>query len=312
MTRSVESLLAAAPSRPLEREDLVVRIATRKSPLAMWQAEQIADHLRRCDRRITVSFVSMDTTADQRLDISISELGGKGAFSSEVQQLVMAGHADIAVHSAKDLQAQTPDSLRLVAYPQRGDVRDILIGSSVADLPVGAVVATGSNRRRTQLQRLRPDLRFRGLRGNIGTRLAQLGDGIDAIIMAAAAIERLEVQGLTVEYLEPEVMIPQVGQGALAVECRSDDPAMIDFIGQIDHPEIRSELEVERSFLRELGGNCTMPAGAHAWHDETGALQLRAMLCSPDERMLSRVELAAADWPEPGVEAARRLRQTVG
>jgi len=197
-----------------------IRIATRKSPLALWQAERVAAALSSSNRSITTELITMDTFADLQLDIPISELGGKGAFSKEVQNVLLAGAADIAVHSAKDLQAETPDPLVIAAVPQRGDTRDALVGSKLDDLAPGAVVATGSNRRRVQLAALRPDLTFVGLRGNIGTRLSKLGS-FDALVMANAAIERLELQLDAVDVLTAEQMIPQVGQGTLAVECRS-------------------------------------------------------------------------------------------
>lgn len=282
----------------------------------MWQAEFVAERLQRTHPGLDVVFVSMDTTADQRLDIAISELGGKGAFSKEVQQLVLAGEADIAVHSAKDLQAITPDGLILGAFPVRGDVRDCLVGSRLADLAEGAIVATGSNRRRVQLAALRPDLEFRGLRGNIATRLGQL-DQFAAMVMATTALERLGTEPDVVDVLEADVMIPQVGQGALAVECRADDRSTLDLLAGIDDERVRTTVVAERDFLVELGGDCTMPAGANAWHDARGDLRLRAMLASADERRIERIELGPddRDGHDPvaslGTLAARRLRALV-
>ncbi len=288
-----------------------VTIATRRSPLAMWQAEYVADRLRSVEPGLVVEFVSMDTTADQRLDLAISELGGKGAFSKEVQQLVQTGRADLAVHSAKDLQAVTPDGLVIGAFPVRGDVRDCLVGARLDDLPTGAVVATGSNRRRVQLSVLRPDLAFEGLRGNIGTRLAQL-DRFDAIVMAATALARMGEVPEVVDLLDPLDMIPQVGQGALAVECRDDDDTTFGRLMAIDDPLVRSAVTAERAFLVELGGDCTLPAGAHAWFDADGDLRLRAMLASFDETLVERIELVApgdSDRTVIGIDAARHLRR---
>lgn len=261
----------------------------------------------------------MDTAADQQLDIAISELGGKGAFSKEVQQLVLVGEADLAVHSAKDLQATTPEGLTLAAFPVRGDVRDCLVGADLASLQPGAVVATGSNRRRVQLAALRPDLVFRGLRGNIATRLGQL-DQFDALVMACTALDRLGEQPAVVAPLTTDVMIPQVGQGALAVECRTDDRAVLALLHQIDDPAIRTTVSAERAFLVELGGDCTMPAGAHAWFGPDQILRLRAILASPDETVVERLEVdaaMAADTAVPldpgalGTLAAARLRSLV-
>ena len=291
-----------------------LRIATRRSPLAMWQAEYVAGRLQASRPGLDVAFVSMDTTADQRLDLPISELGGKGAFSKEVQQLVQTGRADLAVHSAKDLQAVTPDGLVIGAFPVRGDVRDALVGARLAQLPPGATVATGSNRRRVQLAMLRPDLEFRGLRGNIATRLGQL-DQFDAIVMAGTALERLGTQPAIVDMIEADVMIPQVGQGALAVECRTDDNSTLELLAEIDDPAVRATVVAERAFLVELGGDCTMPAGAYAWIDEAGDLRLRAMLASSDEQRTERVELGPVGPGDAdaslGTLAARRLRSLV-
>ncbi len=286
-----------------------IRIATRKSPLALWQAKRVAADLSASDRSITTELVTMDTFADLQLDIPISELGGKGAFSKEVQNVLLAGAADIAVHSAKDLQAETPDPLIIAAVPQRGDTRDALVGSRLVDLAPGAVVATGSNRRRVQLAALRPDLSFVGLRGNIGTRLSKLGT-FDALVMANAAIERLHLDLDAVDVFTADQMIPQVGQGTLAVECRSDASELIAALEAIDHAPSRRMLEAERGFLLELGGDCDLPAGANAVIGPDGSMALSAMLCSPDESRLERVTVSstAADGPEAlGRSAARRL-----
>jgi len=290
---------------------VTIRIATRKSPLALWQAHHVADALVASDPSVAIELITMDTFADLRLDVPIAELGGKGAFSKEVQNVLLAGAADIAVHSAKDLQALTPDALTIAAVPVRGEPRDAMVGTALADLRDGAVVATGSNRRRVQLAHLRPDLVFVGLRGNIGTRLSKL-DGFDALVMAQAAIERLELELDTVDPLDVEQMIPQVGQGALAVECRADNIGLIERLAAIDHAPSRRTLEAERGFLLELGGDCDLPAGAHASIDRGGALSLTAMLSSDDERRIERVTVATAER-EPaealGRLAARKLME---
>lgn len=290
---------------------MTIRIATRKSPLALWQAHHVADALVASDPSVAIELITMDTFADLRLDVPIAELGGKGAFSKEVQNVLLAGAADIAVHSAKDLQALTPDALTIAAVPVRGEPRDAMVGTALADLRDGAVVATGSNRRRVQLAHLRPDLVFVGLRGNIGTRLSKL-DGFDALVMAQAAIERLELELDTVDPLDVEQMIPQVGQGALAVECRADNIGLIERLAAIDHAPSRRTLEAERGFLLELGGDCDLPAGAHASIDRGGALSLTAMLSSDDERRIERVTVATAER-EPaealGRLAARKLME---
>jgi hydroxymethylbilane synthase len=271
----------------------------------------VAALLTQFDETIQVEFVATDTFADRDLSLPIAELGGKGAFSKEIQALVLADEADIAVHSAKDLQATTPDGLHLAAIPERGDERDALIGRTLADLPPGATIATGSNRRRVQLAHLRPDLRFIGLRGNIATRLSKL-DGCDALVMANVPLARLQIEPEIVDVIDPSVMVPQVGQGALAVECRSDATDVIDLLSAIDHEASRRAVEAERGFLVELGGDCELPAGAHAVIGAGGSIDLTAVLASPDERRLERTTQHTADPhsapAELGAAAARELR----
>lgn len=288
----------------------LLRIATRNSPLAMWQAHHVADLLQRHDPDLQIEFVDTATFADKRLDLPISELGGKGAFSKEIQDLVLSGSADLAVHSAKDLQATTPDGLVIGAFPERGNACDVLVGARLADLADGATVGTGSNRRRVQLAHLRPALAFAGLRGNIATRLSKSGD-FDAIVMAAAALDRLDVDLPVVDVLPPDVMIPQVGQGALAVECLDGATEVLERLDAIDHRETRALVTAERGFLIELGGDCDLPAGAHARKDGD-QMTLMAVLASPDESVLSRVEVVGEfDQSKPGelgASAARDLQ----
>ncbi len=291
-----------------------LRIATRKSPLALWQANHVADLLRAVEPTVEVTLVSMDTFGDRRLDLSIPELGGKGVFSKEVQQIVLAGEADLAVHSAKDLQAVTPDGLLLAAVPQRGDARDALVGSTLDALADRAEVATGSNRRRALLLDRRPDLRLSGLRGNMAARLAHALDH-DAVVVAAVALDRLGVEPEVVDRLDPTEFVPQVGQGALAVEVREDDRAVVELVSAIDHAETSLAVSAERSFLAELGGDCVLPAGAHAVlvDDESGrpgaAIEIRGVLASADCRRLQRAVEVGPPSVDPGRVLARHLRK---
>ena len=291
---------------------MIIRIATRQSPLALWQSHYVGALLSAVDPTVEIKLVMLETHADQNQDLPISALGGKGAFSKEVQARVLGRHADIAVHSAKDLQAITPDGLVIGAFPQRGDARDALVGSTLDGLVSGATVATGSNRRQAQLSQLRPDLGFIGLRGNIGTRLGKIPER-GAIIMAAAALDRLDEHPGTVEILDPNVMIPQVGQGALAIEHRDDDDEIGELLSKIDHPGTRLQVETERAFLAELGGDCDLPAGAYCEHDGPDQMLLRAMLSDPETGAYERVELAVKgrDHREAGIRAAILLRQRV-
>lgn len=223
---------------------------------------------------VSGELVIVSTAGDRDLASSLAEIGGKGVFVKEVQAAVLSGEADIAVHSAKDMPAETPEGLTIGAVLERGDPRDALVGCRLADLPTGATVATGAPRRRAQLAALRPDLRFAELRGNIATRLAKAGN-YDAIVVAVAALKRLgllevadeagggAVSGI-VDVLAPEIFIPQVGQGTIAVECRSDDEATKQLLATINHSPTRICLEAERGFLQALGGDCNLPAGAYA------------------------------------------------
>jgi len=286
-----------------------VRAATRGSPLARWQAEHVAGLLRSVDPDVTVELIVVDTVGDRRLDVPIWELGGKGVFAKEVQAAVLDGRADIAVHSAKDLPSVGVPGLVLAAVPERGDPRDALVGGTLADLPQGAEVGTGSLRRRVELLRHRPDLRFASLRGNMQTRIAKAVEH-DAVVVAAIALDRLGLGDHIAERLSTDTMLPQVAQGALAVECRADDVDLRLLVSRIEHPPSRRCVDAERAFLAELGGDCLLPAGAHAVLDGE-ALHLRAFLASPDGRTMLRT---AIEGPGPaiGADAARELRARGG
>jgi hydroxymethylbilane synthase len=259
----------------------LIRAATRGSPLALWQTEHVASLLRAVDTSISVEIVVVDTHGDRRLDLPIWELGGKGVFAKEVQAAVLDGHADIAVHSAKDLPSVTVPGLVIAATPERGDPRDALVGSTLADLPEGAEVATGSLRRQAQLAAARPDLRFVGLRGNMATRLAKAADH-DAIVVAAAALDRLGLSDAIAERLATDLMLPQVAQAALAVECRADDDTLGALLATVEHAATRRCVDAERAFLAELGGDCSLPAAAYATIAEDGALSLEGRLAAVD------------------------------
>ncbi len=246
----------------------LIRLATRGSPLALWQAHRVAALLDRVG--VATSLVVIETTGDREVDLPLDRIGGQGIFVKEVQRAVLGGEADAAVHSAKDLPASaalTPPGLTLAAFPERADPRDTLVGGGLCDLPTGSTVATGSARRRAQLAHLRPDLAFVGLRGNLATRLAVVETrGVSAVVVAQAALDRMawSAEETPTEVLDPAVVLPQVGQGALAVECRSEDEVSRAALAAIDDPAVRRLVEAERAFLDELGGGCTLPVGAHA------------------------------------------------
>ena len=299
-----------------------LRLATRGSPLARWQAERVAALLSAVG--IVADLVIIDTEGDRRTDVPLTQLGGQGIFVKEVQAAVARGDADAAVHSAKDLPASadlTAPGLVLAAFPERGDPRDVLVGARLDELATGALVATGSARRRVQLANLRPDLIFGDLRGNLATRLAKVGEhGVTAVVAARAAIDRLAWEppaGVVVETLDPMTMLPQVAQGALAVECRDDDQTTRMALAAIDDADIRRVVEAERAFLAELGGGCTMPVGAHAElasheADESRTLVLTGMVAGADGHVVLRHEATGSDGPALGRAVARYLLDDAG
>lgn len=234
-------------------------------------------------------------------------MGGKGVFATEVQELVRRGLADAAVHSAKDLPAATEEGLALAAIPERGDPRDALVGRPLAELGAGSVVATGSRRRRVQLAGLVPGLAFEELRGNMHTRLAK-ASAFSAIVVAAVALHRLGLGDRISDTLDMDDVVPQVGQGALAVECRADDGRTRELLAEVEHAPSRRVVDAERAFLAELGGDCDLPAGAHARLTADGQVRLVAVLAPNDDTPPTRDERTGADGAALGVAAARALR----
>jgi hydroxymethylbilane synthase len=274
----------------------ILKVATRGSPLALWQAKRVADLLAALPDAPRCELVVVQTTGDALAGVPVSQLGAQGAFVKEVQLAVLAGRADVAVHSAKDLPSETPAGLVLACIPERADPRDAVVGSTVEDLGTGATVATGSVRRRAQLAWLRPDLTFCDLRGNMETRLDRARE-VGAGVLALAALERLGLTADIAEVLDPRTLLPQVGQGALAVECRQDDDAVRSLLGAIDDHAAHAAVSAERAFLAALGGGCTLPLGALAV--PTGAdLVIDGFLASRDGRILLR-QSAVGPMSEP-------------
>jgi hydroxymethylbilane synthase len=282
-----------------------LRVATRGSALARWQAQRVIELL-----AADAELVVVTTAGDRRADTEIHAMGGTGVFVKEVQQAVLDGHADVAVHSAKDLPSATPEGLTLAAFPERADARDALVGCPLAELATGAAVATGAVRRRAQLAALRPDLRFVPLRGNVETRLAK-STAVDAAVVALAALERLELTAHVAEVLDPRIVLPQVGQGALAVECRSQDTATAAALAAIDDPAVRAAVVAERAFLAQLGGGCDLPVGALGVYDG-GSVALEVLLATLDGRIVLRAEERGDDPERVGAAAARALLDGAG
>ena len=240
-----------------------LRLATRGSAQATAQATIVADALMAAHPGLLVELVFVETLGDQRTDVPLHTIGGQGVFVKEVQRAVLDGNADLAAHSAKDLPSAQAGGLQLAAFCERRDPRDALVGAALADLPMGATVATGSVRRRAQLSAVRPDLQFVELRGNIHTRLSKLPEG-GAVVMAVAALQILELTERIAQHLPVEMFVPSPGQGCVAVECRVDDDEVAELLVAIDHPATRAAVELERAFLAELGTGCLLPVGAFA------------------------------------------------
>ncbi len=287
-----------------------VHLATRQSSLAIAQAESVADGLRARWPDLNVVLVPVATEGDRRRDVSTGEIGGKGVFTAAVQQAVLDGRADVAVHSAKDLPAAQVPGLVLAAAPRRADPRDALATceplGGLDELPLGAVVGTGSPRRVALLRWLRPDLEVVPLRGNVETRLHKARGGeLDAVVLALAGLQRLGIAagerdgGLDwVVPLDPEVFVPAPGQGALAVEARADDTRTIGLLSALTDRPSRVALRGERAFLARLGGSCTLPAGALLSEGE-GRLEIQGFLAAPDGKGMVRERLAGPlDDPE--------------
>jgi hydroxymethylbilane synthase len=284
----------------------MLRAATRGSTLARLQTDLVARLL-----AVDVEPIVVETRGDRSPEVEIWTMGGQGVFVKEVQAAVLDGRADFAVHSAKDLPSAQAAGLVIAAVPERADPRDALVGATLDGLPVGARVATGSARRRAQLAYHRPDLTFSGLRGNIETRLRK-ASGFNAIVVAAAALHRLGRSEAIAEVLDPDVVLPQVAQGALAVECRADDESTRARLGTIEHGSSRRAVDAERAWLRAVGSGCDQPVGAHATVDDDGVITLTAVFGSLDGRVLLRTSGEGRNADELGARLARELLDDAG
>ena len=287
--------------------DRVLRLATRSSPQARTQASAVADALMAAGHRCELVFVDTEGDRSQSAGTPLHTIGGRGVFTKEVQRAVLDGRADLAAHSAKDLPAEPVDGLAVSAWTKRRSARDALIGRSLAELAPGATIATGSVRRRAQLSAVRDDLRFVELRGNIGTRLERIPEG-GAIVMAVAALEVLDMTDRIAEELDPAEFVPAVGQGCVAVECRTDDAVAIDALVGIDDPATARSVTLERAFLAELGSGCSLPVGAH--HTD-GVLRtfLAGAAGAIDRRS---IPIDDADSLDAARQAARAALEAVG
>jgi hydroxymethylbilane synthase len=262
-----------------------LRIGTRGSPLALWQARHVADLLRPLAGARPVELVEIETSGDVVRDLPLSQIGGDGVFTKEIQRALLDGRVEVAVHSLKDLPTTPVPELVLGAVPPRGPSGDAFVSRRhrrFDDLPVGAVVGTSSLRRRSQALYRRPDLKLVNDRGNVGTRLSKLdGPELDALVLAQAGLERLGLGSHITEILDPVWMLPAVGQGALGLECRADDAPTRALLAPLNDPATRQAVLAERAFLRALGGGCLVPVGAAAAVRD-GRLTLRGAVLPPD------------------------------
>jgi len=289
---------------------LTLRIATRGSRLALRQTQRVAELLSEASPAIEIETVVVSTVGDRDKKTSLQELGGQGVFVTDVQSAVLSGEADIAVHSAKDLPAKTSPGLTLASVPERADPRDALVGSFWVDLPKGAIIATGSIRRRSHLSHLRPDLKFQDLRGNIETRLLRI-DEVDAVVIAKAALDRLDLNPEQMDPLPVSVLLPQVGQGALGIECREEDLEIIQMLKRIEDQKVRAAVDAERSFLAEVGSGCSLPVAAHAVLKEE-EIFLEASIASKDGMTLLKAEGSGSDANKLGLKIANKLLNEEG
>lgn len=290
----------------------LLRIATRKSPLALWQAEEVARRLRELHPDLEVTLVTMTTQGDKILDTPLAKIGGKGLFVKELEQGMLDGRADIAVHSMKDVPVELPPGLVLPVILEREDPRDALVSvnyHSLAELPDGAVVGSSSLRRQAQLRHHRPDLRIIDLRGNVNSRLAKLDGGeMDAALLAQAGLIRLGMAERIRESLPIEVSLPAIGQGAIGIELREGDTETLERIAPLDHRETHTRVAAERALNRRLHGGCQVPIAGHALLRDD-RLELRGLVGHPDgTRVISdQLEGAAAEPEALGTTLAERL-----
>jgi hydroxymethylbilane synthase len=281
-------------------------IASRGSQLALWQAHWVEGRLAGLGLESRIEIIK--TTGDKITDVPLAKVGTKGLFTKEIEEALLDGRADLAVHSLKDLPTELPAGLVLAGVPEREDPCDAILGRRLAELPVGAKVGTSSLRREAQLRFRRPDLAVEPLRGNLDTRLRKLEEGLyEAIVLAVAGLKRLGWDGRIAEVLPSDVMCPAIGQGALALETRETGPGR-DACVKFDHPQTRAAVTAERAVLAALGGGCQVPIGAHAIVQD-GRLRVRAIVAAPDGSQLISAELegAAADAVEIGRALAREL-----
>jgi len=289
-----------------------IKIGTRASKLALWQANWVQSALNEKFPDQKIELVTIKTKGDKILDVPLAKVGGKGLFVKEIEQALLGGRIDLAVHSMKDMPAEIPDGLCIGAVPQREDPADVLVardGLAFSKLKRGALIGTSSLRRAAQLQHARPDISIVPLRGNLDTRLKKLQtENLDAVVLAAAGIKRLELTHRITEYLQADIMLPAVGQGALCIEMRQDDPVIGPMLAALDHPDSRAVVLGERAFLKRLGGSCQVPIAGHG-EIVTATFALTGLVADVDGSRLIKATLSgpADDTEAIGVQLAEQL-----
>ncbi|MFT3741300.1 MAG: hydroxymethylbilane synthase [Gammaproteobacteria bacterium] len=275
----------------------ILRIASRKSPLAMWQTHAVKNQLQHLYPELHIEIIGLITEGDRHLQTPLSQIGGKQLFVKELEQAILSGDADFAVHSVKDLPATLPEGLTLAGVCQRADARDVLIANHPAWqaldlLPNAATVGTSSSRRAGLLKALYPDLITRTVRGNVETRLHKLDTGFtDALLLAAAGIERLGLQDRIRAYLDPEIWTPAVGQGAIGIECRAEDAELLTLLSPLNHEATAVCIAAERSMNEALGGGCQLPIAGYATLEDN-ILRLRGLVIDPETATLIRHQVS--------------------
>ena len=294
-----------------------LRIGTRGSQLALWQANWIKEILVRKNPDLDIEIVKIKTTGDKILDVPLAKVGGKGLFVKEIETALLDNSVDLAVHSMKDVPTLLPDGLKIVAISEREDPRDVIIskeGRTLAQLQEGARIGTSSLRRQAQLAGYRPDLVMEPLRGNINTRLKKLRDGqYDAIVLAYAGVKRLGWEGEVTQVLDTDIMLPAIGQGALGIEARGDDPGTLERILFLNHSETSLCVRAERAFLHRLEGGCQVPIAAYATTDN-GTVTLTGLVAGVDGEKLIRMEVRSdeASAEEAGLSLAEQILDSGG
>ncbi|WP_409308390.1 hydroxymethylbilane synthase [Pectobacterium sp. B1J-3] len=292
--------------------DNIIRIATRQSPLALWQAQYVQQQLMHFHPTLQVELVPMVTRGDVILDTPLAKVGGKGLFVKELELALLEGRADIAVHSMKDVPVEFPEGLGLVTICERDDPRDAFVSNhyaSLDELPAGSCVGTSSLRRQCQLRARRPDLIIRDLRGNVGTRLSKLDNGeYDAIILAVAGLKRLKLDSRIRSALSPEMSLPAVGQGAVGIECRLNDAHTRQLLKPLNHTATAARVQAERAMNLRLEGGCQVPIGSYA-ELQDDELWLRALVGAPDGSQIIMGERRGniADAEKIGISLAEEL-----